>query len=99
MNMMKKIGVLLWLCALSSAAISNAVQADDILGVWNNAEKDGKIEIFKCDGKYCGKIVWAKEPNYPAGSKEGTPGTPRIDYKNPDATKKVEARSRPSDHE
>jgi len=58
--------------------------ADDILGVWDNQEKDAKIEIFKCGQKYCGKIVWLKEPNYPAGSNEGPPGTPRLDNNNPD---------------
>lgn len=86
----KYIGILL-LFMLSAAAISYTAQGDDILGVWNNEEKDGKIEIFKCSGKYCGKIVWAKEPNYPAGSTEGTPGTPRLDHNNPDTAK----RSRP----
>jgi uncharacterized protein (DUF2147 family) len=69
------------------AAVSvYAAGADDILGVWNNEEKDAKIEIFKCGEKYCGKIVWLKEPNYPAGSKEGTPGTPKLDHNNPDPT-------------
>ncbi len=87
----KSIGILLLFILLSATATSYAAQGDDILGVWNNEEKDGKIEIYKCDGKYCGKIVWAKEPNYPAGSKEGTPGTPRLDHLNPDAAK----RSRP----
>jgi uncharacterized protein (DUF2147 family) len=86
----KNIGILL-LFILSVAATSYAAQGDDILGVWNNEEKDGKIEIFKCSGKYCGKIIWAKEPNYPAGSTEGTPGTPRLDHHNPDTAK----RSRP----
>lgn len=63
-----------------------AANADDILGVWYNQEKDAKIEIFKCGEKYCGKVVWLKEPNYPAGSTEGTPGTPRLDHNNPDPT-------------
>ncbi len=80
--------VLFWFGFLSVAIAIYAAGGDDILGVWNNEEKDGKIEIFKCDGKYCGKIVYAKEPNYPAGSKEGTPGTPRLDHNNPDAAKK-----------
>ena len=60
--------------------------SDDILGAWFNQAKDAKIEIFKCGNDYCGKIVWLKEPTYPAGSKEGTPGTPKIDTKNPDAS-------------
>jgi len=71
---------LLPLVALSVYAAS----ADDILGVWDNQEKDAKIEIFKCGENYCGKIVWLKEPNYPADSKEGPPGTPRLDRNNPD---------------
>ena len=63
---------------------------DDILGTWLNQDKDAKIEIFKCGNDYCGKIVWLKEPTYPAGSTEGTPGTSKIDYKNPDpAQRKV----------
>ena len=87
-NMMKKSVVMLWLCILFAAVEAHALQGDDIVGVWNNEEKDGKIEIFKCGEKYCGKIVFAKEPNYPAGSKEGVPGTPRLDHNNPDPVKK-----------
>ncbi|MFI5295463.1 MAG: DUF2147 domain-containing protein [Thermodesulfovibrionales bacterium] len=56
----------------------------DILGVWNTEERDAKIGIYKCGIKYCGKIVWLKEPTYPAGSKEGIPNTPMLDYNNPD---------------
>ena len=58
--------------------------ADDILGVWNNQEKSAKIELFKCGEKYCGKIVELNEPNYPDGSEEGVPGTPKLDNNNPD---------------
>jgi len=60
-----------------------AANPEDILGVWDNQEKDGKIEIFKCGEKYCGKIVWLKEPDYPPDSTEGIPGTPKLDHKNP----------------
>ncbi len=70
---------------LSIPMVSLAAQADDILGVWFNGEKDAKIEIVKCAEKYCGKIIWLKEPNYPEGSKDGTPGTPKLDHNNPDA--------------
>ena len=72
-------------CTLLMSATAFAAQADDILGVWFNGEKDAKIEISKCAEKYCGKIVWLKEPNYPEGSKDGTPGTPKLDHNNPDA--------------
>ncbi len=61
-----------------------AAGPDGILGVWNTEERDAKIEIYKCGKKYCGKIVWLKDATYPAGSKEGTPGTPILDHNNPD---------------
>ncbi len=68
-----------------------ASSGDDILGVWDNPEKDARSEIFKCGEKYCGKILSLKEPDYPAGSTEGTPGTPKLDHHNPDRA----LRSRP----
>jgi len=79
------------LVMLLTASYVFAAGSDDILGVWNNQEKDAKIEIFKCGEKYCGKIVWLKAPDYPEGSKEGTPGTPKVDHHNPDPA----LRSRP----
>lgn len=63
---------------------AHAANPDDILGVWNTERNDAKVEIFKCADEYCGKIIWLKDPNYPAGSKEGTPGTPKVDNNNPD---------------
>ncbi len=68
-----------------------AAGPDDILGTWNTEDNKAKVEIFKCADKYCGKIVWLKDPNYEPGSKEGTPGTPKIDVHNPDPS----LRSRP----
>jgi uncharacterized protein (DUF2147 family) len=67
-----------------AAGISIAAGQDDILGSWYNSEKDAQIEIFRCGENYCGKIVWLKDPNYPEGSKDGIPGTPKIDHHNPD---------------
>jgi uncharacterized protein (DUF2147 family) len=77
-----------FLC-LALASACYAAGADDILGVWNNEEKDARIEVFKCSEKYCGKIIWLKDPNYPAGSTEGTPGTPRLDDHNPDPARRA----------
>lgn len=68
-----------------------AAGPDDILGVWNTAKKDARIEIYKCGTKYCGKIVWLKEATYEAGSKEGVPGTPILDHNNPN----LELRKKP----
>jgi uncharacterized protein (DUF2147 family) len=59
---------------------------DAILGRWLTSEKDARIEIFKSDGKYCGKIAWAKVAVYPKGDSEA--GKPKHDRNNPDATKR-----------
>jgi uncharacterized protein (DUF2147 family) len=84
MRLAKSALVLLAIAILATSAFS---ATDDILGTWFNQAKDAKIEIVKCGNDYCGKIVWLKEPVYPPGSKEGTPGTAKIDYKNPDAAR------------
>ena len=70
------------------AVFALASGPDAILGTWNNEEKNAQIEIFACDGRYCGRIVWLKEPNYPAGSTEGLPATPKLDRNNPDPQKR-----------
>lgn len=81
---MKNIVMMFACMALLTSAVVYAGNGDDILGVWNNQEKDAKIEIYKCGQKYCGKIVELKNPNYPEGSREGVPGTPWLDNNNPD---------------
>lgn len=63
--------------------VSAAAGEDDLLGVWLNQEQDAKIELYRCGEKYCGKVVWLKEPNYPEGSLDGVPGTPKLDHHNP----------------
>jgi uncharacterized protein (DUF2147 family) len=83
---MRKI-IIIIVCILLAGSTCHA-GGDDILGVWNNQEKDAKIEIFKCGTKYCGKIISLREPNYPDGSSEGTSGTPRHDNNNPVAAKR-----------
>jgi uncharacterized protein (DUF2147 family) len=81
---MKKISVFMLIGIFLFLAITSyASSPDDILGVWLNQEKDATIEIFKCGEKYCGKVVWLKDPNYPEGSKEGIPGTPKLDHNSP----------------
>lgn len=71
------------LIMLLANAPAFAAGPDDILGVWLNQEKDANIEIFRCGEKYCGKVVRLKDPHYPEGSKDGVPGTPKLDHNNP----------------
>ncbi len=58
----------------------NTFAADKWVRTYFNAEKDGKIEIYKVGDKYFGKIIWLKTPNDPATN------TPKVDKNNPDAT-------------
>lgn len=49
--------------------MSQNEQADAIIGQWFNQEKDGKVEIYKEDGKYFGRIIWVK-PNEDGSEKK-----------------------------
>ncbi|WP_343657843.1 DUF2147 domain-containing protein [Chryseobacterium sp.] len=62
--------------------------ADSIIGNWESIDGDVKLkfEIFKQDGKYSGKLLWASNM-YEADGK-----TPKKDFKNPD--KSLQSRSR-----
>ena len=57
-------------------------KSDDILGTWLNQEATGKIQLYKENGKYFGKLVWLREPN------DKVTGLPRTDKENPEATLK-----------
>ncbi len=60
-----------------SMATAGEVKPDDIVGIWL-IEEDGeaveKVEIYRCENRYCGKIVWLK-------SQEGI-NVPVTDVKN-----------------
>lgn len=82
-----------FLAALSLAILllfgstATAQKPGAIIGKWWNQEKDAQIEIYPCEGKYCGKIVMLKEPNYPADDPKGMAGKPKVDRENPEVTK------------
>ena len=63
---------------LSGNLLAQDYKADDILGIWFNEEKDAKVEIYKENGKYYGKVIWLNEPNEPAT------GLPKLDDENED---------------
>lgn len=76
--MIRKISFMLTaaLFLLMGTATYSFAQKEKVEGLWFNAEKDAKIEIFKAtDGKFYGKIVWLKEPTIN--------GKPKLDIKNP----------------
>ena len=68
---------------LLTATTAFGVGLSDILGIWKTAMGESKVEIFKCGEKFCGKIIWLKNPIY-TDNNDGQVGTPIIDRKNPD---------------
>ena len=88
---MKRAVLVLLLAFLLLVSFAFAADEDKILGLWNTQENDCKIEIFKSGGKYCGRIVWLKEPLYPADDDGGMAGRPVVDRENPNPS----LRSRP----
>jgi uncharacterized protein (DUF2147 family) len=67
---------LLFLCPFFGLS---QVSADAVLGIWLTESKDGKVEIYKKNNKYYGKVIWIAKPN----DKNGKPLT---DANNPDAS-------------
>lgn len=37
------------------------VEVSQIVGVWLTEDEDAKVEIFKDDGRYYGKIIWSEK--------------------------------------
>ena len=70
---MKQIVYLLVFIFISTALAKP--DSDKILGVWLVEDKDAKVEIYKKNNKFYGKIIWLKEP------KEN--GKPKLDKNNP----------------
>ena len=57
------------------------VKADDVVGVWLTSGKEpAKIQVYKSEDKYTGKIVWLKNPL--------ENGKPKVDANNPDKGKR-----------
>jgi uncharacterized protein (DUF2147 family) len=68
------IGMLASLAALQDR--ESAVEANGILGTWLTTDGKAQIEIFRCEDRYCGKIVWMSEPM--------ENGSPKLDKENPE---------------
>lgn len=75
-------GLLVLLCMVSGAAWAD--DGDAVLGQWLTADGKAKVEVVRHGDVYDGSIVWLKAPLYTVQDKEGTPGQPKVDLKNPD---------------
>lgn len=69
---------LLLIALLAAGGWAYGQKADDIVGVWWNEEKDGRVEVFKKGDKYYGKIEFIKKNENPDGN------SPKKDLNNPD---------------
>jgi uncharacterized protein (DUF2147 family) len=79
---MKRIQLLLifGVFVLPGLLLAQKNNANDILGIWFNEEKDAKVEIYEDNGLYFGKVVWLEEPIDP------DTGKPKLDDENDDET-------------
>lgn len=59
---------------------------DDIIGKWYTKDDKSIVSIYKCGSRYCGKIIWLKEPKYKADDRDA--GQVKRDRNNPNASKK-----------
>jgi uncharacterized protein (DUF2147 family) len=66
---------------LAIAALGQGGGADAVLGNWLTEEDRAIVEIYRCDDRYCGRIVWLKEP-------KNAEGMDKQDTENPDPTKR-----------
>jgi len=84
-KVLKGVAIVAVICnVLFGSSSVMAAHGNDILGLWKNEERDAIIEIYRCADKYCGKIVWIREPTYPPNDLTGRGGQPRLDDNNAD---------------
>lgn len=86
---MRMVRLPLMLLCLALAAPAWADDGDAIVGQWLTADGKARVEITKQNGLFDGRIVWLKEPNYPADDKQGMAGQPKVDRENPDTALKT----------
>jgi len=80
----------LFLClGLGVAASAAADGPDGVLGQWLTKDGKARVEIVKDGDVYDGKIVWLKEPQYPADDPKGMAGQTKIDRENPDPAQRT----------
>ncbi|MDP3928261.1 MAG: DUF2147 domain-containing protein, partial [Bacteroidota bacterium] len=48
--------------SLTFFASAQAVQSDDIVGLWETGSGKARVNIIKSGNYYYGRIVWLKEP-------------------------------------
>lgn len=81
---MRKLALVLFaglVLVLAAGPAAMAADGDEILGTWRVDDGKATIQMYKCNDKYCGKIVGLKEPKY-------EDGTDKVDKENPNEAKR-----------
>lgn len=73
---MKATSLLIFIYIIGLLSANRTINPDEIIGIWWNEERTSRVEVFKQNNKYHGKIVFLKVNTNPDGT------TPRTDYNN-----------------
>lgn len=73
---------ILLIATLLFSGVLSAQKATDIVGIWWNEEKDGRVEVYQKGDEFYGKVEYVKKNVNPDGSQ------PKRDLKNPDPAKR-----------
>ena len=76
---MKKL-ILAFSLLIITQSIFGQKEADIILGTWQTGSGNARVEIYKNDANFQGKIIWLSEPIDPITNK------PKTDTKHPNAS-------------
>ncbi|MEK6748097.1 MAG: DUF2147 domain-containing protein [Pseudomonadota bacterium] len=67
---------------LSFCQLALASDSDEVVGTWVTQGGESQVDLYKCQNKYCGKIVWLKNPTYPSDDARGMAGQTKVDREN-----------------
>ena len=62
------------------------VTADAVVGLWSTEPNDdgewSRVEVYACEDRYCGRIVWLSHPVYDEAGEWGQVGDAKVDWNN-----------------
>jgi len=72
--------------AVAATPVAATGAAAAVTGVWVTPNDKSRVRIYRShDGTFRGKIIWLKQPTYPADFKDkALAGKPKVDRHNPD---------------
>ncbi len=65
--LMTLVGAGAFAAAALAASATYGSGAEDVTGVWMTQKRTAAVELARCDGTLCGRIVWLADPTRPDG--------------------------------